>query len=251
MYVAALLLIVLLSIFVVRAGAVALTMTGLSPDVARFQALSAFTGTGFTTQEAETVVGHPARRNIISLVMLLGNAGLFSALAAVILSFSQASDDQLLLRIVGTILGLSLLLLLSNVRFLNRILNSVLQRIFSGFSTLRIRDYEELLRVDKGYAISHVTVEPGTWLQDQTLRDLAMISEGILVLSVERASGVTLGTPGPKTRLHAGDLLLVYGRELDLEGLTVRPAGPAGDEQHRLSVEKQRLRRAQESAHDA
>ena len=251
MYVAALLLIVLLSIFVVRAGAVALTMTGLSSDVAFFQALSAFTGTGYTTKEAESVVGHPARRNIISMVMLLGNAGLFSALAAVILSFSDAQDDELFATITGIIVGIFILLLLSRVRFLNNLLERVLQRVFSRFRTLRIRDYEELLRVDKGYSISHVMVEPGTWLEDKTLRDTDMIHEGILVLAVERATGITLGTPGPLTRLHAEDVLLVYGREQDLEGLPFRPAGVEGDEIHRLAVEKQRLSRASESAHDA
>lgn len=251
MYVAALLLIVLLSIFVVRAGAVALTMTGLSSDVAHFQALSAFTGTGYTTKEAESVVGHPARRSIISLVMLLGNAGLFSALAAVILSFSDAQDDELLATIAAIIAGIFVLLLLSRVRVLNQLLNAVLQRLFSRFRVLRIRDYEELLRVDKGYAISHVTVEPGTWLEDKSLRELDMVAEGILVLAVERASGVTLGTPGPTTRMHAHDVLLVYGRELDLEGLPFRPAGPEGDDIHRMATEKQRLRRASESATDA
>lgn len=251
MYVAALLLIILLSIFVVRAGAVALTMTGLSPDVAQFQSLSAFTGTGFTTKEAETVVGHPARRNIISLVMLLGNAGLFSALAAVILSFSKAQDDELFTSIIGIAVGLAVLLVLSKVRILNSILNSILQRVFKRVPTLRIRDYEELLRVDRGYSISHVMIEQGTWLQDKTLRELAMISEGILVLSIERATGTTLGTPGPKTRLHADDVLLVYGRDEDLEGLPMRPAGEEGDQIHAMAVEKQRLRRAQESAHDA
>ncbi|MDF1797725.1 MAG: TrkA C-terminal domain-containing protein [Planctomycetota bacterium] len=251
MYVAALLLIVLLSIFVVRAGAVALAMTGLSPDVARFQALSAFTGTGFTTSEAESLVGHPARRNIISLLMLLGNAGLFSALAAVILSFSQAQDDEVLTSILGIIVGLLVLLGLSNVRLLNVLLNRVLQRLFGRFSTLRIRDYEELLRVDRGYSISHVMVDRGGWLEDRSLRELAMVSEGILVLSIRRSTGTTLDTPGPMTRLFAGDQLLVYGRERDLEALPTRPAGAPGDRIHATAVEQQRLRRAEESAEGA
>jgi Trk-type K+ transport system membrane component len=51
---------------IVRAASIALMMTGMNQKRARFQALSAFTGTGFTTKEAESVMNHPLRRKIIS-----------------------------------------------------------------------------------------------------------------------------------------------------------------------------------------
>lgn len=44
------------SLLITHIAAVALTLTGLSSDIARFQARSAFTGVGFTTKEAEKVV---------------------------------------------------------------------------------------------------------------------------------------------------------------------------------------------------
>ncbi len=44
------------STLTVRIATVALTMTGIARDVARFQALSAFTGVGFTTTEAESII---------------------------------------------------------------------------------------------------------------------------------------------------------------------------------------------------
>jgi len=248
--VAALLLIVLLSIVVVRAGAVALTMTGLSMDMARFQSLSAFTGTGFTTKESEAIVTNAARRSIIQILMLLGNAGLFSALAALIVGFSQTGDESLLSRFLFAIVGLLSLLLFSNIKFLNRLLNSVLQALFRRLPMLKVHDYEALLRVDKGYSISHVIVESGTWLDGKNLRELALIGEGVLVLNVDRKVGGVLGTPGPRTCLHEGDHLLLYGHETGLADLVLRPGGATGDEQHELAVEKQRLRRAHESADD-
>jgi hypothetical protein len=58
----ALLTVLVLSLLITRVATVALTMTGLSQEAARFQARSAFTGTGFTTKEAEDVVNHPVRR---------------------------------------------------------------------------------------------------------------------------------------------------------------------------------------------
>ena len=68
--------IITLSIIIVRIGAVALAMTGVSKDLAVFQAQFAFSGVGFTTNKSESVVKHPVRRRIIRLLMLMGNAGL-------------------------------------------------------------------------------------------------------------------------------------------------------------------------------
>ncbi len=50
------------SVAVIRVASVALRLTGLTENTARFQALSAFTGTGFTTTEAEALVNYPVRR---------------------------------------------------------------------------------------------------------------------------------------------------------------------------------------------
>lgn len=58
-----------LSLIITKLATVALTMTGLSPDIARFQARSAFTGTGFTSSETEKVVD---TRDYYSLLNLSG-----------------------------------------------------------------------------------------------------------------------------------------------------------------------------------
>ena len=49
------LLVIFVSFLIIRAAAVALMMTGMDEKKAKFQALSAFSGTGFTTKEAESV----------------------------------------------------------------------------------------------------------------------------------------------------------------------------------------------------
>ncbi|MFQ5905498.1 MAG: potassium transporter TrkA, partial [bacterium] len=66
------------STVVVKIASVALEMTGMDPDRARFQALSAFTGTGFTTRASEEVVRHDKRKKIIMALMIIGNAGFVS-----------------------------------------------------------------------------------------------------------------------------------------------------------------------------
>jgi len=65
-----LLIVVALSLLITRVATVALTLTGMSREAARFQARSAFSGVGFTTRESEQVMQHPVRRRIILLLIL-------------------------------------------------------------------------------------------------------------------------------------------------------------------------------------
>lgn len=86
------LIIIAISLLIVRVATVALTLTGLTEEVARFQARSALSGTGFTSREAEMVVSHPVRRRIISFLILLQNARLITAITTLLLSFINADD---------------------------------------------------------------------------------------------------------------------------------------------------------------
>ena len=63
-------------LFVLWFGSIALEATGMERSRARFQAMSALTGTGFTTREAENIVGHPRRRLIVGWMMFLGSVGI-------------------------------------------------------------------------------------------------------------------------------------------------------------------------------
>lgn len=86
------LVIIALSILVTRVAAVALVHTGLARDAARFQARSAFTGVGYTTEEAERVARHPVRRRIAMTLMLLGNAGVVTVMASLVVGLIDPSD---------------------------------------------------------------------------------------------------------------------------------------------------------------
>jgi len=90
-YVGILLITIVVSFIVVQIGGLALELTGIEPDIARFQALSAFSGTGFTTREAERVVGHRTRRRIVTVLIILGNAGLVTIIVTLVASFTQVS----------------------------------------------------------------------------------------------------------------------------------------------------------------
>jgi Trk-type K+ transport system membrane component len=68
-------------------GSLALEATGMERSRAYFQALSALSGTGFTTKDAETVVNHSTRRWIVTWLMFFGNAGFITVLILIIISF--------------------------------------------------------------------------------------------------------------------------------------------------------------------
>jgi hypothetical protein len=89
-----LLIILAVSLIVVRIGGTALRLTGMSPDAARFQSISALTGTGFTTQEAETTMHHPLRRRVLIALMFTGHLGVVSLASAVILGVSTAQEGS-------------------------------------------------------------------------------------------------------------------------------------------------------------
>ena len=68
--------------------------TGVPPEIAAFQARSAFSGAGFTTTEAENVVNHPARRRIIATTMFAGSLGTPTLVVTVLLGFVAPSGAR-------------------------------------------------------------------------------------------------------------------------------------------------------------
>ena len=82
-------------------------------------------------------------------------------------------------------------------------------------------------------------VETGDWLADKTLASLRLSDEGILVLSIRRASGIFHGTPRGEDVVRVGDILILYGDLEDVEKLDRRRAGYQGDKEHAKSVEEQ------------
>ncbi len=248
----ALFVVILVSLIVVRVGTIALAKTGLSRDVAGFQAQSAFMGVGFTTTEAETVVQHPVRRKIVRLLMLVGFVAVTSALGTLVLTFTRDSPGGVSLGYKLLALGLGLALVLTGLRLgpVDRLMNRVISQALEGMGSLHPLDYEELLHLDKGYTVAVVPVTEGSWIASGTLRQLALAREGLLVLNVERANGHVIGTPSPDTQLMHGDRSLIYGHEDDLRTLRQRLADWRGDAEHRKAMSRLEERRADEAAED-
>ncbi len=232
--------VVVLSLVVTRVATVALTLTGLSREVARFQARSAFSGVGFTTSEAEFVVNHPVRRRIILLLMLLGNAGFVSAIASLILSFlTAAGPREVAARLLILVLGLGALWALARSRLVDRYIGRAIGWALRRWTHIEARDYASLLDLHGDYRVVEHEVGPGDWLAGKTLADLKLREEGVLVLGIRRRDGTYIGAPRGWTEIRPGDTLIIYGRAGLLEELCRRRAGPAGDRAHLQAVAEQ------------
>ncbi|MCA9027465.1 MAG: TrkA C-terminal domain-containing protein [Planctomycetaceae bacterium] len=235
-----LLIVLVVSLLIVRIATVALTLTGLSKPVARFQARSAFTGTGFTTAESEQVVQHPVRRRIVMLLMLLGNAGIVSAVATSMLSFTGAENTGLFSQnMLVLIAGLFLLWIFATSQWVDNRLSRLIGWALTEFTSIELRDYAGLLHLTGDYIVAELNVNSHDWLCDQELKDLRLSDEGVLVLGIERQDGAYIGAPRGEHRLYANDRLLLYGREEVLSNLDERRRGAAGNREHQESIKRQ------------
>ncbi|HEX6673604.1 MAG TPA: TrkA C-terminal domain-containing protein [Actinomycetes bacterium] len=227
---------VLLSVLVARVGTIALVLTGLSHEAAKFQAHSAFLGVGFTTSEAETVVGHPVRRRILLLLMLLGNAGLVGVVVTVLLAFLNVGGGQVVLRAAALLAALLLVWLLVRSPWVNRRMGALIGHALRRWTHLDARDYADLLNLSEDWSVDELRVRSGEWLCGRTLAELDLEHEGVLVLGIYRADGSFVGTPTGHTPVRDGDTLVAYGRGELIAELDRRAAGPAGDHAHQESV---------------
>ena len=239
-----LLTVVVLSLLVVRIATIALVFTGLSRQTARFQARSAFTGTGFSTSESEKVVSHPVRRRIIMLLMLLGNAGFITAASSLVLTFiigrrATGWTGDLWFRVGLLAVGLGTLWLVAHSQWVDRRLSRVIEWALRRWSRLEVSDYASLLHLAGGYAVVELHVEPNDWMANRPLGELRLNDEGILVLGIQKPDGGYYGAPRGHYRPEPDDTLVLYGPRLTLQDLDQRRADRSGNWRHHLSVERQ------------
>ena len=229
------------SILIVRFATIALMITGLSRDSARFQAQSAFTGTGFTTKESESVVNHPVRRRIIITLMTLRSIGLITAITSLTLSFvGTENTEDAWVRVIILSIGLLILLILSRSRWVDKYLTKLIKWILKKWGHLEVKDYYALLHVSGNYTIMEIDVEEEDWVAGKSLKELDLPEEGILVLGIRRRDGTYIGAPRGDHHIFPGDTIIVYGNRALLLDLEKRKKGKEGDKAHEKAINKQK-----------
>lgn len=209
-YVGILLVTILVSFVAVRIGGFALQLTGLEADIAKFQALSAFSGTGFTTTEAERVVRNRARRRIITILIILGNAGLVAIIATLVASFTQVTGyGWVFANIAIIIVGIFVLYrVIIGSRLGHRIADRF-RRPLLKFVLKESPTTETVYEVSKDWGIHLVTIKDTSTKIGRSVADLA--AEGDLNVLAIDTSDRLVASPRPDDRLSGGDRLVVYG----------------------------------------
>ncbi len=222
--------VVVASLLVTRVATTMLTLTGLSKDIAEFQARSAFYGVGFTTSESELVVNDPLRRRIIMTLGLLGNAGVFTVLVSLVLSFNNVDNSGQALQRMGFLAGgITVLWLFSTSKTADKWLGHLIEALLTRFTDLDARDYIGLLRLNNDWMVGEVEVEQDTWLCNVPLHDLELPEEGVAVLGIEREDNRWVGAPKGTASLHAGDVVVLYGTQSAMDRIAGRKRDPDGE----------------------
>ncbi len=234
-----LIIVLALSLLVVRVATVALALTGLSEELARFQTQSAFFGVGFTTKESEAIVSHPVRRRIISVVMIVGHAVFATSVTALILSFMDKQD--VLARLLYIAAGVLILWIIFTSEWIGRKLSHLISLALRRWTTLDVRDYSSLLHLASRYTVTETQVQPKDWVADKTLGELDLPREGVLILGIQKPDGTYIGAPTGKTKISEKDTMILYGRQEALAELDRRRTGYRGDTAHKKAIAQQQV----------
>ncbi len=211
------------SFVIVRIGAVAFQLTGLEWSLAKFQALSCFSGTGFTTKESELITSHPQRRKIATVLIVLGNAGIVTLIATVAnaLNPRQTLNESFLpFDIPGYLVPLMNLItilipafiiykLFTNKHFLRRLTNMLRKKIMHKefFNSVTI---EELVIITGGYGVTRIEVCENSPIINKTLAESDLRKNDITVLAISRGAA-TIANPPADTQILLGDELISFG----------------------------------------
>lgn len=210
-----------LSIFIVRVASVALRHTGLEDASARFQALSAISGTGFTTKEAETVVNYPVRRRIIMLLMVLGNLGVVTVMATVVVSFvnTRGNVGAIVTQLVWLVGVPALLWFLILNKRAERWMCGAIGRALEATTFLGSRHFHRMLQVGDGYSVCEHPVA-ATWLgAEGAVGSSDLHRLGLAVLAVHAATGDIVQKFSSTQDLQSGDALILYGADTGHDAL--------------------------------
>ena len=227
------------SFIVVRIGAIAFELTGLEWSLAKFQALSCFTSTGFTTKEAELITGNPQRRRIASALIILGHAGLVTLVATFANSLRPTMyTPKFTIPFLHLVIPwrlvpvVNLIIIALAIYFTYKIfirskfakkLHDFLEARLVKREIIKSVNFEELVVATSGYGVSSVDICQDSPILDKTLREANLRNLGINVMVIERKEE-TIPNPSSDTKIVLGDKLICFGKLEDMrEKLYVIP----------------------------
>ncbi|MFZ5965727.1 MAG: TrkA C-terminal domain-containing protein [Bacillota bacterium] len=207
-------MIIMFLLIIVEILAIALKITGLDMEKARFQVISIITGTGFTTNEAELITQHPTRRRIAKILMLIsyvGTATMISVIISVINMMARRENILLMLFVIGAAL-LFVFFLSRNKWVLYRLERFIeIQLLKQMEKNKKYRTVEEVLKLNDEFGVAEFIIDERNKLIGLSLQDSGLKQKYIQVLNVDRGSHF-IHFPNSKFIFQQGDRVVVYGQ---------------------------------------
>jgi hypothetical protein len=198
---------------VLEVASTLLIISGLKKEIARFQAVSMLTATGFTTLESELVLRHPIRRNIAIFLILFG---VFS-LAVLISIISNLMGQNLRIPVLVTItLSLAIILVtVKNKKMMARLTKKFHRHLNQQFELHQL-PIEEVLYTNEMDLVIDIHVPAGSeWLQQKT--DKVFCGEEDMLLLFIQRDHQKIRQQCMQLEIQEGDILFVYGSKSDIE----------------------------------
>lgn len=184
-------------------------LTGLNLKVSRFQVISLMTGTGFTTEESELILGHPIRRKLATFLILFGA---FS-LAVIISTISNfLSDDLRLIHIFYIAGGFMLVFWVLKLSCIQTLLFKLFHRKMKQQVELGDLPIRDVFLTEKKDYLLNLHIYTDSSLVYKTMNQLFNDHEQLefVVLFIKRGQSKITGNIYNE-KIHEGDQLLLYG----------------------------------------
>lgn len=199
--------IILLLALVAEAAAIALKLTGMNIHRARFQALSALTGTGFTSKETESIMNNRQRRVIVMILMIIGPVGFVTVLASVLVSVKR----ELFLQELAVILCVFFVIIqLFKSKTLGAFFHKAVEKQIKKGHYFRKVVLEEVLQLDEEHGVCEIKIDHDSKVMDKKLSDTDFKEKGFMVLAIKREHEV-LTAPRGSDKLLKNDTLVIFG----------------------------------------
>jgi TrkA-C domain len=210
------LLYLLIVLLVIEIAVIAFALTGLEREVARYQAISMLTGTGFTTDESQLIIDHPVRRRISMGLILFGA---FS-LAVIISAITNILSNDLRLKELSIISAVLLAIYIFGKTPLTK---KLLQHRFEyemkknlDISELPIK---EVLFLQEGDIVTDIVIEEGARLNGKKVEDVFEHGHDANLLFIKRGE-INIREDLTEETIQAGDKLYLYGNSQVIDKLT-------------------------------
>jgi hypothetical protein len=199
-------------------GSLALEATGLDRPRARFQALSALTGTGFTTSQAELIVEHTKRRRIVTYLIFLGNTavlGFIVLLVLYIISGIEAPSLAVIALAMAIVIVIALVFWLGLIDKISNGLLKIGRKSGRGLHHV----VEDVIQVSQERVIARIKVLGLKEKENVSIAEAGLDIAGFAILLIEHDQKI-VHNPDPDYRLDPNDIIIGYGKMVSINAIT-------------------------------